>query len=355
MRAAGSSAGWRATAIGMVGPSGRARSPAGRRACRTADRRCRGTRPSGVTGGWVVEVVVVVRRADGGVVLAPADRRTASPGPLHPAATRAAASTTRSTQCSAASSPGPALHVLFPGMGHRSPACTTRGRAGGHGQPWSRRRFRPGGVRAPAGQGRGASAGGLRPARPAGPGSSPGRSGPPRPGAAAPRARSASGAGSTMPSAGAASCCTTGPSPAGAPTSTTSWWCRRGSGWSTPSTTGARWSVGSSAGWFVARPRLCRGGPRPERAWWLRRAGSRRWWPRRSASAGTRRRSARPRRAVLHRRGAPALHPTLPPRRRVGDVAPGPRPDVGRARAARSRRTRHVGRPARPGLPALRA
>ena len=49
------------------------------------------------------------------------------------------------------------------------------------------------------------------------------RSRPPRPGAAAPTARSASGTGSTVRSAGAAWSCTTGPSPAGGPTSTTSW------------------------------------------------------------------------------------------------------------------------------------
>ncbi len=323
----------------------------------------------GVTGGWVVDVVVL-GTAGAWCRCAGAVRAAGEPGTPQPAATSAPASDDEEQH----------------GRPRRHPAqrCTRRARSSSHPTPFREtindlfrlfldiprrihggvggapdrlvcaksspfshvrdpenddrhdrhpgtgRRVRSGGVRAPAGQGRGAPAGGVRAIGTARPELSPARSGPPRPGAAAPTARSASGAGSTMPSDGTAWCCTTGRSAVGAPTSTTSWWCPRESGWSTPSTTGARSSGGTPSGgssrgpassWPVAT------GPR----WRRRRAASRHWSPRQLGAGPLVR-------AALCFTGVERALFTRPfiVRGSARHLAEGARPDAGRARIARA-------------------
>ena len=282
----------------------------------------------GVTGGWVVEVVVLGTAGSwcrcAGAVWAAGDsaipqlsttsaptrttrsrtgdlivtrpsvarvghRRTLTPGALWRALSRIPLSTFGTSPAGSRRrrwDSGPAhFHetvTVLPREGrreHDGTTGTTGTTATGTG-----RRLRSSGVRAPSGQGRGAPAGGVRSTGTTGPD-------PHRPEAdhrdLGPRRRRRGehrAAGSTMPSDGAAWCCTTGRSAAGAPTSTTSWWCPRGSGWSTPSTTGAGSSGGTRSGgwsrvpgssWPVAT------GPRSRRP----RAASRYWWPRHWAPA----------------------------------------------------------------------
>ena len=298
-----------------------------------------GDQAIGVTGGWVVDVVVVVRRADvewcgaGG----PAD---GVPWSVHPAAARAAARTTRSTSLGRVVT-RPSVARAFPRNGSpfsrmhdesRAGGPGSRGRAGGSARAeYERRRAKDEG-RLQAVFGRLAPlvallAGPKRSTEAWGRGAegeervgrwlddAVGRRGVVLHDRAIPRRRANLDHLVVVPA-----------------------------GIWVVDTKHYRGTLErrESAGWFVARPRLVVGGrdksalvaaARRQQALVAeaRHRGARR--------RGTRRRSARPRRAVLHRRGAPALHPTLPPRRRVGDVAPGPRPDVGRARSPRSRRT----------------
>ena len=274
MRAAGSSAGWRATAMGMVGPRD-ARSPSGTTSVPHWRSPLQADQTIGVTGAWVVDVVVwrgAGGRAEGDALVGAA------------AATKAARQHDEERQSQPRRHPAQRCTCLS-GEGHRSPAVHAEEWIGGPG----RRVGSGAGASARAAyerrrrQGRRPPAGGVRPARPAGPRSSPARGGPPRPGVAAPTARSAWGTGSTVSSAGAASCCTTGPSPIGA--ANLDHLVVVPSGVWVVDTKHYRGTLGApGVRGVVRRPSPPRGGrTRPEPAWWLRPAGSRLWWPRCSA------------------------------------------------------------------------